>query len=245
MIESGDASDNPDEVALWKRLAVGPDAEARAQLIEHHLVTAQKIAAALYARRFDNSVEFADYLQYARLGLVEAIDRYDATREASFVTFATYRIRGAILNGIEKCTELATQRAQQRRLQRERLRSIKEDLPASKDPFARLIDLTLNLAVGYLLEESGIWKTGEADRASDPYLSFELKRLGQRMKVLLEALPERERTILRYHYFDHKEFVEISEVLGISKGRVSQLHARALQVLRDRYKEMDQYDKQF
>lgn len=244
-MDTADTRDsNPEEGALWKRHISGGDAGARNELVERYLPIAQKIAAVLYASRLDNSIEFADYLQYARIGLLEAVDRYDPQREASFATFATYRVRGAILNGIEKSTEVSTQKAHRRRLERERLRSVKDALPATDDAFMRMVDLTLNFAIGHLLEESGAWRPREADRASDPYLSFELKRLGERIKTLLETLPERERTIVRFHYFEHREFTEIAEMLDISKGRVSQLHARALQLLRDRYQALERCDKQ-
>lgn len=235
-----------EEASLWERYVSSHDTEARVKLIERYLMTARKLAAALYANRYDDSVEFGDYLQYARVGLLEAIDRYDPTREASFATFASYRIRGAILTGIERSTEIATQKAQRRRIRRERLRSVREASgDAGDDAFARMIDVTLNLAIGYLLEESGIWKAGEGDRSADPYQSLELKRLGERMATLVEALPERERCIVHYHYFEHKEFIDISVILGVSKGRISQLHARALKLLRDGYKTLNQFDQRF
>jgi RNA polymerase sigma factor FliA len=244
--ESSDAGRMPEEeAALWARYLDARDNEARQQLIERHLPIAQTVAATLYASRVDNTVDFGDYLQYARMGLLEAMERYDPARGASFATFASYRIRGAVLNGLEKSTELMTQRAQRRRLRRERLKSIQEQ-PADAeqtDAFAQVVDLTLSLAIGYLLEESGIWKGAEADRASDPYQTFELKRLRERMTMLLQALPDREREIVRHHYFEHKDFIEISEALGLSKGRVSQLHSRALRLLREGYQALEQFDK--
>jgi len=230
-----------EEAALWKRFVALRDGEARAQLIERYLVTAKTLAAALYANRFDDSVEFNDYLQYARTGLLEAIDRYDPTRGASFKTFAGHRIRGAILNGVEKSTEVASQIAERNRLRRERVKLLKET-DRSSDAFLGMIDLTLNLAVGYLLEESGLWNAETEDRAADPYVSLEMKRLGERLTLLVEALPDREREIIRHHYYEHRDFVEISEMLGVSRGRISQLHTRALHLLRDGYRSLNQFD---
>jgi len=242
-LESAKASPE-EEAALWNRYLSSHDAAARKLIIERHLITAQKVAAMVYAGRYDDSVEFGEYLQFARLGLLEAIERYDPAREASFATFATYRIRGAILNGIERLSELATQKALRRRLRRERLRSIREHgEAAAEDPFARMVDLTLKLAIGYLLEESGLWKADEADRAADPYVRLEVKRLGERLSMLVAALPEREQQIVRLHYFQHKEFTEIGLVMQLSKGRVSQLHVRALRLLREGYGTLDRFDQ--
>lgn len=234
----------PEEAALWKRLVAHRDREARTRLIERYLITAKTLAAVLYASRYDDTVEFQDYLQYARVGLLEAIDRYDPAKDVSFATFASYRIRGAILNGIEKSTELAMQRAQRRRLRRERLKALKEENPASReDAFGRMVDLTLDLAIGFLLEESGVWKGEAADRAADPYVSLEMKRLAERIGLLMAALPERERQIVHGHYFEHKDFGEIGAMLGVSRSRIAQLHTRALRLLRDGYKSLDRFDR--
>lgn len=233
-----------EEAALWKRFVSDRDSETRGRLIERYLVATRRIAAALYANRSDNSVDFGDYLQYARIGLLEAIDRYDPAKEANFATFATYRIRGSVLNGIEKATEQLTQRAHYRRMRQERLSSIKEQADASTaDAFARMVDLTLSVAIGHLLEDSGLWMADEADHSSDPYLLFELKRLRERLGILVDALPDRERQIIKHHYFEHKDFMDIAEIMGISRGRASQLHARGLKLLREGYQALSQFSR--
>lgn len=230
-----------EETALWQRYVSTRDPNVRDQLVQRHLNTAQKIAASLYANRINNTIDFADYLQYARVGLLEAVDRYDPARAASFTTFATYRIRGSILNGVEKETEKAAQHAQRRRALRERLKSVREGVEPN-DAFTSMVDVAISLALGYLLEESGIWRPSGEDHAADPYRSLELKRLGERMVLIVKALPEREQLIVRYHYFEHMEFIAIAGLLGISKGRVSQLHARALKLIRDAYRAVDRFD---
>jgi RNA polymerase sigma factor for flagellar operon FliA len=216
----------------WVRLIAQRDGSARERLIERHLPVAQKVAAVLYSSRVDDSVEFDDYLQYARIGLLEAIDRYDPARAVSFATFASHRVRGAILNGIDRSTELALQGAERRRLRRERLRSLKDEAAASSDDgFVRMVDLTLSLAIGYLLEESGTLRPEPPAATNEPYRSLEMKRLRDRIGLLVAALPERERAVIRHHYYEHKEFVAIAELLEVSRGRVAQLHARALKRL--------------
>ena len=63
------------------------------------------IAASIYARRVDDTVPFEDYKQYGLIGYLEAKKNYDPDRGVAFKTFAAYRIKGAILNGIAKCSE--------------------------------------------------------------------------------------------------------------------------------------------
>ncbi|MBI3900268.1 MAG: sigma-70 family RNA polymerase sigma factor [Gammaproteobacteria bacterium] len=234
-----------DEAAvLWRHYVSGRDPVVRHRLIEHYLPTAKGIAAALFAKRINDIIDFRDYLQYARIGLIEAIDRFDPDLQVAFPTFATYRIRGAILNGIEMASEQAAQYAQRKRAMRERTKSMRAASDSSDDPFATMVDLAIGLALGYMLEESGIWRPDSEDQAADPYRSLEMKRLQQRMGAIVQALPERERQIVLSHYFEHLEFSEIADKLGVSKGRVSQLHARALKLVRDALRSIESLNLQ-
>src|SRR5262245_9861459 len=87
------------ERELWEERARGV-ATARERLIERYLPLAKHVAARLYAARAVPDVEFGDYLHLAYVGLLEAMERYRAGGDAQFATFATYRIRGAILNNV-------------------------------------------------------------------------------------------------------------------------------------------------
>src|SRR4051812_16515172 len=112
---------------LWTQFRASRDPGLRGRLIERYLPLARTAATRLFRVRADGSIPFADYLQYARLGLVEAIDGYDPSREASFETYSSYRIRGAMLNGLGHETELTAQRSFWRTRFAERLESLKPD----------------------------------------------------------------------------------------------------------------------
>jgi RNA polymerase sigma factor for flagellar operon FliA len=244
---------------LWEEYGKTRDPRLRQGLVRRYLEMAHRIAASLFAKRIHNSVGFDDYLQYSRVGLLEAIDRYDPARGASFETFAGYRIRGAILNGLEKSTESAAQAAHRRRSSlRERAQSLlpsrerealgpdelsdNESSEVDVDSFAGLVDVTIMLAMGYVLEDSGEWNPAGAARVGDPYRSVQLERIRARLSLLVDALPQRERHIVRCHYFEHMEFQAIGELLGLSKGRVSQLHGRALRLIREGYETLEGFD---
>jgi RNA polymerase sigma factor for flagellar operon FliA len=243
------------EALMWQEYHDGRDPRLRQALVQHYLDVAHRAAASLFLRRVNNAVGFEDYLQYARVGLLEAIDRYDPAREASFATFAGYRVRGAILNGLEQTTELAAQAAQRRHARlRERTQSLENPDAQSRSAgsgrpdssplgqFAGMVDVAIMLAMGYVMEDNGEWNPAGADVASDPYRSVELDRARSRLRLLVGALPERERVIVSYHYFEHMEFQMIAEVLDVSKGRVAQLHARALRLIREGYDALEEFD---
>jgi RNA polymerase sigma factor for flagellar operon FliA len=256
---------------LWEEFRRTRLASLREQLIERHMELTHRIAGSLYARRVNDSVSFDDYLQYGRVGLLEAVDRYDPTRGASFTTFANYRISGAIRSGLERCTELAAvQAAHRRRRLRERTESLEaaereameeplargredvahglEDLAQGSsglEPFTGLVNVAIMLAMGYVLEEDGRWNPAGPDPSQDLYRSVQMESVRARLHLLVDTLPERERLIVRGHYFDRLEFQMIAEQLQITKGRVAQLHARALRLVREAYEALEEFDLDF
>jgi RNA polymerase sigma factor for flagellar operon FliA len=202
-------------------------------LIERYMSLAKAMAARCYQRRADNSVGFGDYLQYARVGLVEAIDQFDPGRVVPFEAFSTYRIRGAILNGLESESELAAQRAFWARRARERFESLKKhevrgDRRASLE---ELVNLTMGLVLSHVIEHDA-GEVIDESLAANPYAVTEPMQLKSAVRSLLAALPERERELIRRHYDEHVEFQHIAADWGVTKGRVSQIHAQALQRLR-------------
>jgi RNA polymerase sigma factor for flagellar operon FliA len=219
--------------ARWREFAATRTQELRSQLIERYFGLAKVTAARLYQRRIDNSVAFADYLQYARVGLVEAIDHFDPAREVPFEAFSSYRIKGAVLNGLESESEVAAQRAFWSRRARDRFESLKshETQGDRRASLEELVNLTVGLALSHVIEHDA-GEVIDESLAANPYAVTELAQLRRAVHSLLPALPERERELIRRHYEEHVEFQQIAAEWGVTKGRVSQLHAQALQRLR-------------
>jgi len=228
-----DGADPEFDRSLWREFIAVRSGASREALVARYIALARMMAAKLYQRRLDNSVSFADYLQYARVGLVEAIDAYDPQRAVPFEAFSSFRIKGAILNGIECESELAAQRAFWGRRARERLESLKQhegqgDRRASLE---ELVNLTVGLALGQILDQEPEQVIDES-LAANPYAVTELAQLQRTVRALLPRLPDREREIIRRHYEEHVEFQQIAAEQGVTKGRISQLHAQALGRLR-------------
>jgi RNA polymerase sigma factor for flagellar operon FliA len=228
----------------WLQFRESRDANVRTRLIEHYLNFARMIAAKLYSLRFDNSVAFDDYLQYARTGLLEVIDRYEPSSGVPFEGFAIHRIRGAILNGLGSESELAAQRKAglpSRIVERlESLTSFHAEL-AESDALGHWVETVVGMAIGRLLDQEPQEPADESAHAN-PYARVELLELRSRLGNTVGKLPAREADIIRLHYFEHYEFQWIAESLAITKGRVAQLHARALLRLRDSLKSKSELD---
>jgi RNA polymerase sigma factor for flagellar operon FliA len=223
---------SPDSDHLWAEFMRSRDARARNELIERYMPLARYTAARLFRMRADESVGFDDYLQYARLGLLEAVDRYDPAREASFETFSTYRIRGAILNGLGKESELAAQRSYWRTRTQERMDSLRPGaLQGSESDLEGFVHLTVGMALGFLLDDSE--EVPDESERSNPYAATAVAQLRRVVRLAVDRLPPRERDLICRHYFGELEFQAVASDLGITKGRVSQLHSQALLRIRE------------
>lgn len=235
-----------DTAPLWARWKGGGDAAAREQLICHYLPYARLLAATLFGRRTHGDVEFEDYLQLARIGLIEAVDRFDPGQGAQFKTYASKRIQGAMLNGLMRLTEKNQQISVRVRLRQDRLEAVKEaagGLPARRDAgelFRYLAEVGIGLALGVLLEDTGMidadaFETGA--HIPSPEVSYfrksEIRQLRDVLQVMLDRLSDQQRQVIRCHYLQELPFDEIALDMGVTRGRISQLHRQALLKLRE------------
>jgi RNA polymerase sigma factor for flagellar operon FliA len=211
------------------------------ELVMKYLPLVKRIAGALFGVRFFDGVPFEEYLQFGAEGLMQAIQRYDPSVGARFETYAQYRIKGAIITGLEKSTEINQQVATLRRMAQERIDSLVEEDPgeggvegaAAPDAFQRLIQVSLGLAVAFMLEDSSMFQKGESTRWDDGASNLAYKQMQRKLTSAMDALSDKERAVVQSHYFEHLSFEETARSLKLTKGRISQLHRSALRKLRD------------
>jgi RNA polymerase sigma factor for flagellar operon FliA len=225
------------EASLWRRFRFEADHGCRETLFDRYSGLARSIAAKHYRRRIANRIDRRDFEQFAYEGLLQAIDRYDPLRGAPFSSFASRRISGSISDGMARMTEVGAQIRHRHRVEQERLRSLAtEGAPAQAgDAIAALSDAAIGLAIGMMLEGAALMRR---DNAADPgpsaYESLELRQMQARLVEEIGSLSEREAAIIRQHYDTGLSFAQIAGLLGLSRGRVSQLHRAALEKLRKR-----------
>jgi len=253
-VHDDSAEDSGELRRLWTEFQRSRDTALRNQLIERHLGFCRRIAAALYAKRGVIEVEFADYLQVATLGMIEAIDNYDVERGVPFEAFAIHRVRGAVLSSLESMSERYQQANLQRRLRHEAVQSLREKDEEDEarprhppDAFSRLASLTVAVALGHLLEGSRMVQVeGETGTyRQEFYDSLEAKRLRESLQCLVEALPNRERQVIELYYFQYLDFKDIAALFGVTRGRISQVHRNALQLLKEAYAATGRLDASF
>jgi RNA polymerase sigma factor FliA len=158
------------------------------------------------------------------------MDRFDPDRGIKFETYARYRVRGAVFNGLRTLRENLAQGSRANDTTSALLDRVESlDEHAASDPLEAFVATTVGLGLGFLLEAKSF--PGREEQP-DAYAELEREELGAAVVEGVEQLSEREQAIVTLHYFHHIPFVDIAAQLGITKGRVSQLHKRALERLR-------------
>lgn len=232
---------------LWTAFRHSGDPRFREQLVGAYFGFTRVMAAKAYARRSQadymlrthDSMEFADYLQYASVGLLEAVDRFDPRHGVLFETFAASRITGAVLTGLQSASEIARQIAARKRVSSKRVAALDghaHALPGPEAVFARLAGMALGLAVGVALEESNMYVQEEGAYADNTYAALELKQLGSQVTAALDSLSPSHRRVMQSHYLQQMPFDDVAASMSLTRSRISQLHGEALHKLRILFK---------
>jgi RNA polymerase sigma factor FliA len=223
---------DPSETALWQRWRTARDPLAREQLIDAYSPFAMIMAKKLYRGRYGDELPLDDYVQFALVGMMEALERFDPDKGASFKTYSAMRIRGAVLDGVMSFSERHQQIAAWRQLQVERAESLADGQPATASGFRALADIALGLALGYVLEGSGMYQGAEDVSPDNGYARMEVNQLRSQLQSLVERLPPAERYVIKAYYLNQIPFVDIAADRKVSKVRISQLHSQAIGRLR-------------
>lgn len=209
---------------LWERWTNRRDGSARDALILMHAPWARLVARDIFQRIHPNGVEWGEFVQNATLGLIEAADRYDPARGIEFRTFARHRVRGAVFDGLRQVWDQHPVVPV-----RDVDRSESLDYEES-DPLESFVSWTVGLGIGHLLDSAASLELVSPLRT--PYAELEQSQIQMLLRQAVDLLPERERLIVSMHYFQHIAFTEIASYLGVTKGRVSQLHRQGIERLR-------------
>ncbi len=191
--------------------------------------------------------ELDDLLGFGMQGLLEAQARYDSSRGVQFSTFAYYRIRGAIVDGVRQMAYVP-RRMHARMKALEAADRVAEDTGetwvanhAQREDAAlaaRTIESTLvRITHAWLLAGAAIEE--EPSTTTGPETSFFEEEQSAKVREAVERLPEREAALVRGFYFEGRQFDDVANDLGISKSWASRLHTKALDLLREKLREVE------
>lgn len=213
---------------------------------------AQKIAIRLPA-----NIELDDLISAGVIGLMDAVDKYDSSRDNKFKTYAEFRIRGAMLDELrsqdwvprsvrEKAKQLERTYA---KIEQEKGRQatdveVCEELKIKPEEYQDLLNEVRSVS---LLNFDDINSMAKGDKKSlmgliengrmpNPFAEISRGNLKDMVEKAINDLPEKQRLVLALYYYEDLNLKEIGKVLDVTESRVSQLHTQAILRLKARLK---------
>ncbi len=226
------------------------------QLIGQYAPLVRRVALQLISR-LPASVELDDLMQAGMMGLLDAVRRYQQTADAQFETYATARVRGAMLDELRsqdwlprsvrskaRAIEQAIHQLNHRLLRTPSEQEIADELALPLDDYQKLLEDARGVQVvhyedlskgfgesGERSGEQGLSGAGQADW-SDPLSHLMSSGLRNALVAAIQDLPEREKLLLSLQFEQDLNQKEIGAVMGVTEGRVSQLRSQAVARIR-------------
>ncbi len=197
-----------------------------------------KMIAKYFYKKINFSLDLEELIELAQLGLMEAVHSYEQKNGAEFKTYATYRIKGYILDELRKNDPLTQkQREIYKKIQNFIHKSFNQSKCISEQDIAKQLNISLD-EYFYIVEHH---QKSEESEELDALMSetdfveeLEKKELSALLKNSISELSEREKLILQLIYVEECSFSEVAHILDISKTRASQLHSSILLKVREK-----------
>lgn len=228
----------------------------RDALICEHLPLVRQVAQRFYVGS-SSPVEMSDLMQYGVMGLIDATEKYDHERGTSFQSYARFRIKGSILDGLRHVDFVPRSVRRKRRELVAATHRIEQELggAATEAEIAEALDIEpeelqrirescqgVNLSSVEEMAERGCEfelsdALGRHDQDAGPEAEAGRSELKSLLTEAIDELPEKERLVLSLYYYENCTMKEAGDILGVTESRVSQLHAKAVKRLQCRLRE--------
>lgn len=241
---------NPAHLELWQGYREEGKLEAKQALIEAYLPLVDYVSGRM-AIGLPKTVSREDLASYGVMGLIDATDKFDYMRGLQFETYASWRIRGAIIDGLRqgdwvprsvrekaKKVEDAYQKLEQQYLRSVTDAEISEYLQISEGEFQQMLQ---DIAITTVCSIDEPIREEEAEsrlslmvdeKAKNPEYKVGEFFLKDTLAKAIERLTEKERIVVSLFYYEDLSLSEIAEVMNLSPSRISQLHSKAILRLR-------------
>ncbi len=234
---------------LWESYVKTKAPDIREKLILEYAPLVKLVAGRL-SMYLGYNVEYDDLVSYGIFGLIDAIDKFDNMKAVKFETYASLRIRGAILDQIRKMDWIPrTIRQKQKKIDAAMKEiELNKGHAATDDEIAASLGISEEDYLGWQSQmkitgvvslnefmESGSEIPAEENnqrRFESPEEVVEKEELKKMLGQALELLTEKEKKVILLYYYEDLTLKEISNILEVSESRISQLHTRALQKMK-------------
>lgn len=236
-------SEKIDVSALWQQYKDNKTVEVRNQLAEYYLPLVRLVGGRL-AISLPPHLDRDDLLSSGFFGLLDAIDRFDVSRNIKFETYAGVRIRGAMIDYLRAKDWIPVTMRQKIRKYEQTVYRLENELgrSATDKEIAAALEISLdelqilvgqcNAATVIPLEE--YLQNDSAETAdNNPADAMEMLELKDMLAKAIDKLAEKERTVISLYYYEELTLKEISLILHLSEARISQLHTKAVLKMRN------------
>jgi len=193
-------------------------------------------------------VEFDDLISYGIFGLIDAIDKFSLEKGVKFETYASLRIRGAIIDSIRKLDWVPRDLRQKSKLVEQAYADLEIDLgrEPSDEEIAQKLGLTIEetlelmkkasiaslVSLDDYLEQNHEENFSVRDGGETPEEEYDRKEVTDILVEAIDKLTDKEKNVVTLYYFEDMTLKEISKTMGVSESRVSQIHSKAVVKLR-------------
>lgn len=234
---------------LWLDYGRTGNSEIREKIIIEYAPLVKLVAGRL-SMYLGYNVEYDDLVSYGIFGLIDAIDKFDFKKGIKFETYASLRIRGAILDQIRKLDWIPRSLRQKQKKMDTAISKLEKELgrSATDEELAAELEISTDELINWqgqakvsnvvsldeFMETGGEKevepvKTSHFDMPEDVALQNELREY---LAKSLDSLTEKEKKVILLYYYEELTLKEISRVLDVSESRISQLHTKALQKMK-------------
>ena len=205
--------------------------------------------------RLPSNIELEDLVSSGVIGLMDAIDKYDESRDNKFKTYAEFRIRGAILDELRsqdwvprsirdkaKLLEKAHLNLESELGRIPKEQEIADKLGMTMEEYFVLLNQVRSVNVVSIDEAQTLNMNDKKflfnllQKENTPYANMSVKSLKAAINKAIEELPERQRIVLSLYYYEGMNLKKIGAILRVTESRVSQLHAQAIDKLKNKLK---------
>lgn len=245
-------------VKAYEQEAQRSSAQSRDELIVSHLPLVKFLVGRI-ATQLPPHLDQDDLMSAAVIGLITAAERFDPSRGVQFKTFAEQRIRGTIIDELRSQDWLTRSlRDKFKKLEREFVmlehrfgrnptsEEVAKSLEISVDDYHQMLE-EIHLLSFVSLDESwededgspfGLLDILEDKGIENPQSQLMARQMLDSLTEAIEGLPEKERLVITFYYYEELNLKEIGAVLDLSESRISQLHSQAIVRLRAKMKNM-------
>lgn len=234
---------------LWDQYAKCKSYELREKIIIEYAPLVKLVAGRL-SMYLGYNVEYEDIVSYGIFGLIDAIDKYDFNKNVKFETYASLRIRGAILDQIRKMDWIPRSVRQKQKKIDMTMSKLEAEYgrPATDEEIAKELDITVDeldtwngqtkisniISLEDFIEQGSEIRMDASHNSQfeQPEKIVEKSELALMLEKALDELTEKEKSVVLFYYYEDLSLKEISKVLGVSESRVSQLHTKAIQKMK-------------